>query len=51
MDLGENDISDTGIKQLGEALKTHVRLHMLFLDSNKISSNGADGLTECLKNK
>jgi hypothetical protein len=24
---------------------------MLFLDSNRISPKGADGLTECLKNK
>jgi NLR family CARD domain-containing protein 3 len=36
---------------IGEALKTHVRLHMLFLDNNKISDLGADGLAECLKNK
>lgn len=36
---------------LGEALRTHVRLHMLFLDSNLITSAGADGLSECLKNK
>jgi Ran GTPase-activating protein (RanGAP) involved in mRNA processing and transport len=34
VDLGENDITDKGIENLGEALKTHVRLHMLFLDSN-----------------
>ena len=37
VDLGENDISDKGIEILGEALSTHVRLHMLFLDSNCIS--------------
>jgi Ran GTPase-activating protein (RanGAP) involved in mRNA processing and transport len=36
---------------LGEALRTHVRLHMLFLDSNNITEAGADGLSECLKNK
>lgn len=51
VDLGENDITDRGIQILGDALKTHVRLHMLFLDSNQISANGADGLSECLKNK
>ena len=51
VDLGENGISDKGIQFLGDALKTHVRLHMLFLDSNQISDNGAEGLSECLKNK
>ena len=51
MDLGENEISDRGIEVLGDALRTHVRLHMLFLDSNNISANGSEGLSECLKNK
>lgn len=32
LDLGENKLTDKSIKVLGEALKTHVRLHMLFLD-------------------
>jgi len=36
---------------IGEALRTHVRLHMLFLDNNKITDAGAEGLAECLKNK
>jgi Ran GTPase-activating protein (RanGAP) involved in mRNA processing and transport len=36
---------------LGEALRTHVRLHMLFLDTNSITAKGSDGLSECLKNK
>ena len=36
---------------IGEALRTHVRLHMLFLDTNQITQKGADGLSECLKNK
>jgi hypothetical protein len=49
--LGENNITDTGINVLGEALRTHVRLHMLFLDSNQITSKGSEGLSECLKNK
>ena len=51
MDLGENKISDKGINILGDALKTHVRLHMLFLDSNSITAGGSEGLSECLKNK
>ena len=51
VDLGENNITDKGIQILGDALKTHVRLHMLFLDSNQISATGAEGLSECLKNK
>lgn len=51
VDLGENDISDNGIQVLGEALRTHVRLHMLFLDSNCITERGSEGLSECLKNK
>lgn len=51
VDLGENEISDTGVSTLGEALRTHVRLHMLFLDSNKLTSKGSLGLAECLKNK
>ena len=32
-------------------MRTHVRLHMLFLDTNKITAGGAEGLSECLKNK
>jgi Ran GTPase-activating protein (RanGAP) involved in mRNA processing and transport len=44
-------ISDVGIKVIGDALKTHVRLHMLFLDNNRFSDAGAEGLAECLKNK
>ena len=51
VDLGENGITDKGIQILGDALRTHVRLHMLFLDSNRISAVGAEGLSECLKNK
>lgn len=51
MDLGENKITDNGVRIIGDALKTHVRLHMLFLDNNKITDMGADGLAECLKNK
>lgn len=51
VDLGENRINDASIKLIGDALKTHVRLHMLFLDNNKITDAGADGLAECLKNK
>ena len=34
VDLGENSITDNGIQILGDALRTHVRLHMLFLDTN-----------------
>lgn len=51
VDLGENRITDTSIRVIGDALKTHVRLHMLFLDNNKITDMGAEGLAECLKNK
>jgi Ran GTPase-activating protein (RanGAP) involved in mRNA processing and transport len=36
---------------IGDALRTHVRLHMLFLDSNQITEKGSEGLAECLKNK
>jgi Ran GTPase-activating protein (RanGAP) involved in mRNA processing and transport len=39
------------IARIAEALKTHVRLHMLFLDNNKITEKGAPALAECLKNK
>ena len=49
--MGENKITDESIGLIGEALRTHVRLHMLFLDNNKITDAGADGLAECLKNK
>jgi len=49
--LGENKITDVSIAMIGEALRTHVRLHMLFLDNNKITDAGAEGLAECLKNK
>ena len=51
MDLGENQIDDAGVKKLADALRSHVRLHMLFLDNNKISSVGARSLSDCLKNK
>jgi len=36
---------------LPEALKTHVRLHMLFLDNNKITVAGAKAVSSCLTNK
>jgi hypothetical protein len=49
--LGENKITDQSIGLIGDALRTHVRLHMLFLDNNKITDIGAEGLAECLKNK
>jgi Ran GTPase-activating protein (RanGAP) involved in mRNA processing and transport len=39
------------VRAIGDALRTHVRLHMLFLDNNKITDAGAEGLAECLKNK
>jgi len=39
------------IKKISEGLKSHVRLHMLFLDNNNITKNGAGNLAECLKNK
>ena len=39
------------MKKLADALRSHVRLHMLFLDNNKISSVGARSLSDCLKNK
>lgn len=39
------------MKAIGDALRTHVRLHMLFIDNNKITDAGAEGLAECLKNK
>ena len=51
MDLGENLIDDRGAARLAEALRTHVRLHMLFLDNNKITEVGANALADCLKNK
>jgi len=51
VDLGENGIKDDGILALAQGLKTHVRLHMLFLDNNQITAQGAEYLAECLKNK
>ena len=51
VDLGENGITDSSVKAIGDALRTHVRLHMLFIDNNKITDAGAEGLAECLKNK
>ena len=52
LDLGENLISGGGIKAIGDSLKTHVRLHQLFLDNNRFSGEeAAQGLAECLKNK
>jgi len=38
VDLGENGIKDDGILALAQGLKTHVRLHMLFLDNNAITA-------------
>jgi len=35
--MGENRLDDKMIGLIGEALKTHVRLHMLFLDNNNIT--------------
>jgi Ran GTPase-activating protein (RanGAP) involved in mRNA processing and transport len=51
VDLGENRIDDAGVKAVADGLKTHVRLHMLFLDNNDITEVGAEALAECLKNK
>ena len=51
MDLGENEIDDRGAQKLADALRNHVRLHMLFLDNNKISAGGSNALADCLKNK
>lgn len=52
LDLGENKISGGGMKAVGDALKTHVRLHQLFLDNNRLSGEeSAQGLAEALKNK
>ena len=51
VDLGENKLDDEAIEKLALALKTHVRLHMLFLDNNNISDRGGVQLAECLKNK
>ena len=39
------------IAKLAEALKSHIRLHMLFLDNNRITEQGANYLADCLKNK
>ena len=39
------------MKKLADALRSHVRLHMLFLDNNKITAVGARSLSDCLKNK
>lgn len=41
VDLGENHIDDAGVARLADALRSHVRLHMLFLDNNKITQRGA----------
>jgi hypothetical protein len=39
------------IAKIGAALRTHVRLHMLFLDNNRITEAGAASVADCLKNK
>lgn len=39
------------IAKIGAALRSHVRLHMLFLDSNRITESGATSVADCLKNK
>jgi Ran GTPase-activating protein (RanGAP) involved in mRNA processing and transport len=49
--LGENDLDDVMIARISDSLKSHVRLHMLFLDNNKITEKGSSSLAECLKNK
>ena len=49
--MGENGVDDAMIKLICEALKPHVRLHMLFMDNNRITANGSEALAECLKNK
>lgn len=41
LDLGENKITGGGMKAIGDALKTHVRLHQLFLDNNRLSGEEA----------
>ena len=44
-------IDDNMIAKIGAALRTHVRLHMLFLDNNRITEAGAASVADCLKNK
>lgn len=40
------------MKAIGDALKTHVKLHLLFLDNNQLSGeDAAQGLAEALRNK
>lgn len=39
------------VAKLAESLRSHIRLHMLFLDNNKITEEGANHLADCLKNK
>jgi hypothetical protein len=51
VDLGENQLDDVMIAKIGAALRTHVRLHMLFLDNNRITEAGAVSVADCLKNK
>jgi len=45
VDLGENGIDDKMVTLLPDALKTHVRLHMLFLDNNKLTVAGAKAVS------
>jgi hypothetical protein len=49
--MGENGVDDNMIKVICEALKPHVRLHMLFMDNNRITAVGSSALADCLKNK
>lgn len=44
-------IDDRGAQKLADALRNHVRLHMLFLDNNNITAAGSTALADCLKNK
>jgi len=52
LDLGENSIGPEGILKLGESLKTHVRMHQIFLDNNNLKGEkAAEGLCSALKHK
>ena len=49
--MGENGLDDVMMARLGSSLKTHIRLHMLFLDNNRITREGSQHVAECLKGK